>query len=452
MKQIFYALILAVAGCGIQDRLVDKKEYRKPVIKDSIIYSIDKNSDRSFTPLEIRIIAASKNKTKLLKPPILSQITDPVTMYAVLRARTGSGELIIADNDIFSLMAQEGGVSANDENLPWDSMLEECLTWYKVEPRSYNFSNTGSSREFKGFVNMPFTETICRSRASEYQADSNPTNIYLSVIPSLVPREIQQGFGTMRYKVEFNDGRRCVKTAGADDMHPTTGYDNVFRISSAITNMHPLINAATLWGNVPYCYGSASPVHDVKHGKDEKLCKECSNHQSENFYSADCADMVSAALRKRGIKIGYDGTGFFDPARGNTFLIASIRQQRITGEYLDVNNRIIRFGQEGVREGDLVLWDKHIGILALDSSHIQVLPEKNNLERDGLYNFFSQYILDYFLSRKQKVAKINRPLPNNVLDTSDIVYHHLAKNPCFEYLGSAFSNIFRVVRIKERRI
>jgi hypothetical protein len=105
------------------------------------------------------------------------------------------------------------------------------------------------------------------------------------------------------------------------------------------------------WGNVPYVSGSESPRLDRSH------------HQAELFQGADCADLLTAAARKLGIKdLAYGST--YDIERNARTIFSDI-DPGADGVYT-VKGQPVKWGNEGVLPGDVLLYGEHSGALVSD--------------------------------------------------------------------------------------
>lgn len=316
------------------------------------------------------------------KSPVRAFVHDPVTLHAVVKGREDGHEIAVTDAAVIAAGAVPWAVPART----WTKPEETRVTWFKVEPKGREYWNMELPSMHFSFKKVPYLETAVQHGSGTLVADAKPTTNDRN----------PDGFGTMRFKVEYRRDAAAVATAGASAMQPTH-QDNLFRVSYAGVTRFPLINAALELCNVPYVFGS------------ETFTQREEDHQSEWAYGVDCADLVSYAIRHAGISFPYGFTGTFDPAQGRTGKVA--RPVKVMdGVYVDAAGKPIRWGAGGVQPQDLVLFDgkqRHIGILFEDHA------------------------------------------PYGVLDEGDLIVHTLCEAPCFVKIGEAYDESFAIVRLKK---
>tara|TARA_Y100000294_G_scaffold76363_1_gene71985 strand:- start:214 stop:816 length:603 start_codon:yes stop_codon:yes gene_type:complete len=200
----------------------------------------------------------------------------------------------------------------------------------------------------------------------------------------------------MRYKVVVNCGNGTLSTQGAESYGKTGINANVHRVSVRGNTGIPIVDWAYSFMNQPYIWGSATPT-----GKDM-------DHQSDRYIGADCADLVVAAARKAGHNISYGGSHNLSPLdmRRDTVFISREPELSSEGIY-QKNGKEVVIDKDNVRIGDVVLYNRHVGILTKD------LP------------------------------------PIGILSSNDLIIHTLFKEPMEEPISQAYSGPFSIVRFNK---
>jgi hypothetical protein len=261
------------------------------------------------------------------------------------------------------------------------------IKWFKVESTDAELSNSRNDyRSWDHWEEINYAETLFSSGAWKVKADVNP--IY---------SEPHGGKGTMRFKASVGCNSKNLSTPGKESKGKTGIKDNVHRISVRGNTGNETIDWAYAFMNLPYIWASNSPT------------KKPEDHQSEKFIGADCADYVVAAMRKAGIKINYGGTGAFSPKNRKTEYIVKDPAPALDGSYYS-NGKRVRIGEGGVRLGDLILYDKHIGILVKDKGY------------------------------------------EGYLDQEDMVLHTLFEPPREARIPDAYNSMFSVVRLRQDKL
>jgi hypothetical protein len=93
------------------------------------------------------------------------------------------------------------------------------------------------------------------------------------------------------------------------------------------------------------------------------------SHQSEHLEGSDCADFVVYGMRRLGKKISYTWTGGLP---GITKLLAA-GARGDDGIYRDDAGKPLPF----TKVGDLILFPRHVGVLAKDQGTIGVLDDQD---------------------------------------------------------------------------
>jgi hypothetical protein len=252
------------------------------------------------------------------------------------------------------------------------------IRWCKIEPERESYSN-GEGASFAwtriGYV---------RTRVPDWD---NRSSVAVNVDPIVHPARLP-GYGTMRYMVEVFV---ATPSGGAPKVVASPGLEQAKRawgIGSAVTRVSvrkddTYVGWLYAWGNVPYVYGSESPT-----GK-------AADHQAELFLGSDCCDTLVAAARAMGRNVQYTSTyGLGEETRTIVARGAGDREGIIVAAGVPV-----RWGPTGVQPGD-------VAVVGPRADHAVAFLE-------------------------------DRGQPG-VLDTGDLVLHHLRAAPALATLGDAW--------------
>ena len=327
------------------------------------------------------IVSNKNNETIATTLPKYPTVDDTVNLNLVLEANQNGKKQYFSE---LSDIIVDGKKIQTDKISKWDSAKygKLSINWFKVEPTQKNISNTDPVWHWE---KVNYVETLFQKNAWTIKADVNPT--YLTP---------QNNKGTMRFKAQVKYGNKSISTPGAESYGKIGIKDNVHRISVKGNTGNPIIDWAYSFMNQPYIWGSATPT-----GKSK-------DHQSEKYIGADCADLVVAAARKAGHNIEYGGSHNISPLnkRRDTEFIS-----REPGLYTDGAYRkgkeLVVIGPGNVKVGDIVLYNRHVGILSKD------LP------------------------------------PKGILSENDLIIHTLFKEPIEEPISQAYSPPFSIVRFNK---
>lgn len=219
------------------------------------------------------------------------------------------------------------------------------LAWYRIEPTHANISNTASGG-FR-FERIDYRATaIEHARAGSLVADVRPT---------LTP-DHGGGVGTMRYQIVAKIGNRTLASPGVKARRGRGSgglTDAVLRVS--IRRDDSYLGFLTEMYGQPYVWASA--------GVSDK------SHQSERLEGSDCADFVVYGARRMGKRVPYTWTGAL--ASVTSLLAAGTRGD--DGVYRDRAGKPLPY----TRAGDIVLFPRHVGVLAVDKGEKGVLDDKD---------------------------------------------------------------------------
>ena len=273
-------------------------------------------------------IAASIDGTAAIDRPVYARKGQDVRLYAVVR----TGTKIFSDAPSLVI----GGKKVTPEPLPQNAKV----TWKRIEPTTANMSNT-SSGEFR-FELIDYKTTTIDSAAHWITADVRPT----------LTTDYGDGVGTMRYQVIVDDvaspGIDARRGRGAGGL-----TDNVMRVS--IRRDDTFLGFLTEMYGQPYIWASA--------GTTDR------NHQSEHLEGSDCADFLVYGARRMGKKLAYTWTGALPQV--SKLLAAGTRGA--DGIYRGKDGKMLPF----TKIGDLVLFPRHVGVLAQDRGQAGVLDDQD---------------------------------------------------------------------------
>lgn len=274
----------------------------------------------------VRIVAAVDDG-KASERPAYAKKGQRVTLFAVVEA----GHEIYSDAP---------GLAAK----PIADAPKFTIAWNKIEPASANISN-GDGDDFH-FQAIDYRATpIAREKVS----------LAADVVPTLTPVH-EAGVGTMRYQIVVTQGEHTIASAGPEAKRGKGSgglTDAVMRVS--IRRDDSYIGFLTEMYGQPYVWASAG-LSDA-------------THQSERLEGSDCADFVVYGARRMGAKLAYTWTGGLPQI---TTLVGS-GARGTDGVYRDAKGKPVPFS--GV--GDLILFPRHVGVLAEDRGVIGVLDDKD---------------------------------------------------------------------------
>jgi hypothetical protein len=218
------------------------------------------------------------------------------------------------------------------------------LSWNRIEPAAADYSNEDASG---------FHFTAIDYRAT--QIDAHGGAISPDVRPTLTP-DHGDGVGTMRYQLVVTQGEHMLATPGTDARRGRGSgglTDAVMRVS--IRRDDTYLGYLTEMYGQPYIWASAGTTD--------------ASHQSEHLEGSDCADFVVYGARRMGKKLAYTWTGGLP---GVTKLLAS-GTRGDDGVYRDAQGKPLPF----TKVGDLILFPRHVGVLAKDRGTIGVLDDQD---------------------------------------------------------------------------
>src|SRR5262245_60136693 len=225
--------------------------------------------------------------------PTEARIDQKVELAAIVHVRRGKQRIVLVPAEVESLTLAGRKVSA--KQLARLDVKE--VRWWTVEPHGFRESKAKNgatsdfysnvSTESKTFGKWLGYDTI---EYFEHNFAAKPEAISSVGIKSSEPDAMQvPGIGTMRFKaaLELADGT-TVETPGAEATDTFGILPSVHRVS--IRKSDDFIGWLGAYLLVPEVFGSAGPG---------------TNHQTERFTGADCADVMIGAMRRTGKKLAY---------------------------------------------------------------------------------------------------------------------------------------------------
>jgi hypothetical protein len=221
------------------------------------------------------------------------------------------------------------------------------LRWNRIEPAQQTMSNGDTPKQFH-------FETI-DYRATPIEAATNTGALAADVHPTLTP-DHGGGVGTMRFQLVALQGERVIASPGPEARRGKGSggvSDAVTRVSLRRDDSY--LGFLTEMYGQPYIWASAGITDRT--------------HQSERLEGSDCADFIVYGQRRMGRQQGYMWTG--ELPRHTTLLAAGTRGA--DGVYRDTTGKPLPF----TRVGDVVLFPRHTGVLAVDQGTIGVLDDQD---------------------------------------------------------------------------
>ncbi len=274
--------------------------------------------------------------------PAYARRDQTITLFAVLGVERDGR--VIYFSDAHDVMLE--GKSVETRPLAKAPAIE--LRWNRIEPATQTMSNGDTPREFH-FEPIDY-------RATPIDPDrSSPGAIAADVRPTLTP-DHGKGVGTMRYQIVALQHERVIASPGPEAKRGRGSggvTDRVMRVS--IRRDDSYLGFLTEMYGQPYIWASA--------GTSDRA------HQSEHLEGSDCADFVVYGKRRMGGNQPYVWTGALPQ---HATLLAS-GSRATDGVYRDKDGKPLQF----TRIGDLVLFPRHVGVLAVDRGTVGVLDDQD---------------------------------------------------------------------------
>jgi hypothetical protein len=273
--------------------------------------------------------------------PAYARADERVTLYAVVTTELSGRRTVYSDAPKLELR----GKRVTPEPITKAPVID--LRWNRIEPAVNDMSNGATPADFH-FHAIDY-------RATPIDGAAGKAATIADVRPTLTP-DHGKGVGTMRYQLVALQGERVIASAGPEARRGRGSgglSDAVTRVS--IRRDDTYLGYLTEMYNQPYIWASGG-VTDAK-------------HQSEHLEGSDCADFLVYGKRRMGAKYAYTWTGGLPKI--TKLLGAGTRDA--DGIYRDSAGKPLPF----TRAGDLVLFPRHVGALAVDRGELGVLDDQD---------------------------------------------------------------------------
>jgi hypothetical protein len=294
--------------------------------------------DRTATGTITRVeVVAAVGDAIATERPVYARADQAVTLYAALQL---DGKTWFSDAPVLQL----GGKRIAAQPIAKAPVV--TLRWNRIEPALANISNGDA---------QTFHFEVIDYRATSIDGTTDRPAITADVRPTLTP-DHGNGVGTMRFQVVAAQGDRTIASPGPEAKRGKGSggvTDAVMRVS--VRRDDTYLGYLTEMYGQPYIWGSA--------GLSDKT------HESERLEGSDCADFVVYGARRMGAAIPYSWTGALPSV---SKLLASGTRDA-DGIYRDAKGAPVPFTQIG----DLVLFPRHVGVLAEDRGTKGVLDDQD---------------------------------------------------------------------------
>lgn len=246
---------------------------------------------------EIRVVGRTGPGAPWRDGPTEARLDGRPELMVIGLAREGRRRVYLVDPVTEPLLVAGRAVRAADRRR-WPD--EVVVRWSLVEPHAFREkdrrSPVGTTTEWHsnvstdprdfgrwlGYDEITYFETRLPGNARGQAARRRPA----LVRPSHRAEDVHGGLGTIRYKVEVTmPGGRQLATPGARAVDRYGILPSVHRVS--VRRDDTILGHLTAYFLVPEIFGSAGPGQ---------------NHQTERFVGADCADVLTGAVRRAGYR------------------------------------------------------------------------------------------------------------------------------------------------------
>ncbi|MEJ7601411.1 MAG: hypothetical protein WKG01_26140 [Kofleriaceae bacterium] len=273
--------------------------------------------------------------------PGYARADQEVTLYAAIVVAEGKTRLTYSDAKVLRL----GGTLVTPQPLARAPRVD--LRWNRIEPALATMTNGDTPAEFR-FEPIDYRVTAIDGAAGK-------PAITADVRPTLTP-DHGHGVGTMRFQLVALQGDRMIASAGPEARRGKGSgglTDAVARVS--IRRDDSYLGFLTEMYGQPYVWASAGLSDN--------------QHQSEHLEGSDCADFVVYGARRMGKKLAYTWTG----ALPQVSKLLAAGSRGAGGAYRAKDGTPLPF----TRVGDLVLFPRHVGVLAADRGQLGVLDDQD---------------------------------------------------------------------------
>jgi hypothetical protein len=215
-------------------------------------------------------------------------------LAAIVIAWRGKRRVVLVPTGVESLTLAGRKISASSLT----PLVAKSIKWSTVEPHGFRETTPAANGATSDFYSNVSTESGTFGRWLGYDRIDYFEHVFAERGEPIVTADIKPsepgavqvpGIGTLRFKVdvELADGSR-VASPGAEATDKFGILASVHRVS--IRASDDFIGWLGAYLLVPEVFGSAGPG---------------TNHQTERFTGADCADVMIGAMRRMGRKLAY---------------------------------------------------------------------------------------------------------------------------------------------------
>ncbi len=295
-----------------------------------------------------------------------------VVLYAVVEAKDSGGRTWwITAAPAFKL---RGRKVRRDRVLPPAVLVPRGVIpgWHKLEPAQGSYTERSTPLSWQ--------------RTAWADGWQRAVDVHPTILGDQFP-DHSTGLGVMRFQVAASWGELDLASPGLEE----EGRRRISKAAAMVTflpelprwlpELFALVNTPYMWGNLAW--------------------------HADGQYASDCADFIIAAWRRSGRRVKYTNSyGMKSHARR----VIGISGTDEDGAYLDRKDRRIPFGRKGVRQGDVIFWTRHVGVILKDACTGK--PEDILSDCEG----------------------------NGYLDTRDLVIHTVWKPPMVEGIRAAYGD------------
>jgi hypothetical protein len=256
----------------------------------------------ALTPHSLHIVGRAAADAPWTDAPTYARKSDRPELAAVVIAdepipRSRRTRRVYIADDAIRPLSVRGHRVRDGERRSWTALANASIQWSAVEPHAWRergkeaengattrwYSNVSQQREsfgtWLGYDRVTYFETVVAPWSARADGRRRPA----SARPPRPADDIHGGLGTLRYKAELRVGGRTWSTPGADAVDRYGIKPSVHRVS--IRRDDTFLGHLTSYFQVPEIFGSAGGGR---------------NHQTERFVGADCADVLTGAVRRQG--------------------------------------------------------------------------------------------------------------------------------------------------------
>jgi hypothetical protein len=352
-----------------------------PILAISFLASPQAAAAKNPELISVHIVSKTATGKIWTTGPTEARLADKPQLAVIGIARKGKRRLLVADSALGSIKLR--GVRTRGR-ITWAELGRVSVQWAQVEPHAWrqkdvpasngattryhsNVSTTATSfGKWLGYDAIRYFESPLGSWSAK-----PATRIRPAVVKSKDPTAPDfGGLGTMRYRVTVRVNGKTYATPGAEAVDKKGILPSVHRVS--IRKDDSVLGHLTAFYLVPEVFGSAGQGR---------------NHQTERFIGADCADVITGAVREAGFrKVWHTNVaGLTRYARAVTKTVELDREGNPGSEVAGIaEGDIIRIDYGGSLSGHTPRsWD-HVALLFEDRSDPKgPLKGKANGKLDG---------------------------------------------------------------------